>query len=225
MFGNKNVTSLHNVFILGDSYSTYEGYIPAGYDPCYGDNIENGTDVRQVEQTWWHQLITTTNSKLIANHSWSGTTICNTGYDGSNTPHSFIRRFDKLVKEGFFQKYQIDTVLVMGGQNDDWSGAPIGELKTQDWTADDLLQYGPALCYLMYRLKMVLPKARIIFIINSEMSDVIMDYQKKSAEIYDIEYIQLEAIHKMNGHPTIQGMGQIADRIAQYFTQHQYCSE
>ena len=35
---------IENVFILGDSYSTYEGYIPKGYDPCYGDHIENGTD-------------------------------------------------------------------------------------------------------------------------------------------------------------------------------------
>lgn len=207
---------LGNVFILGDSYSTFCGYIPKEHDCYYSAEGRPETDVNCVEQTWWHRLLKETESALILNHSWSGTTICNTGYDGPNTPHSFIRRIDKLVDEGFFQKNQIDTVLVMGGQNDDWFGAPIGELKTQDWTADDLLQYGPALCYLMYRLKMVLPKARIIFIINSEMSDVIMDYQKKSAEIYDIECIQLEAIHKMNGHPTIRGMNQIAEQIFSY---------
>ena len=45
---------IENVFILGDSYSTYEGYIPEGYDPCYGDYVENGTDVHQVEKTRWH---------------------------------------------------------------------------------------------------------------------------------------------------------------------------
>lgn len=73
-----------------------------------------------------------------------------------------------------------------------------------------LLQYGPVLCYLMYRLKTVLPKARIIFIINSEMSDSVMDYQEQGAGIYDVEYIRLKSIHKMNGHPTIQGMKQIS---------------
>lgn len=207
---------LGNVFILGDSYSTFKGYIPEEHDAYYDNTGRPETDVNRVDQTWWYRVIKVTNSHLVLNHSWSGTTICNTGYAGSDVPHSFIRRLDRLAAEGYFVENQIDTVLVMGGQNDDWSGVPIGELKTQDWTADDLLQYGPALCYLMYRLKMVLPKARIIFIINSEMSDVIMDYQKKAAEIYDIEYFQLEAIHKMNGHPTIQGMNQIAEQIFLY---------
>ena len=56
---------IENVFILGDSYSTYEGYIPEGYDPCYGDYVENGTDVHQVEKTRWHQLIAATNSNWL----------------------------------------------------------------------------------------------------------------------------------------------------------------
>lgn len=94
--------SLHKVFILGDGYSTYAGYIPMGYDTYYGDDIENGTDVHRVEQTWWHQLIAATNSRLIANYSWSGTTICNTGYGGPDAPNSFIRRFDQLIAERFF---------------------------------------------------------------------------------------------------------------------------
>ena len=205
-----------NVLILGDSYSTFEGYVPKGHE-CYYSNLGRPeTDVNRASQAWWYQLMELTNSHLILNHSWSGTTICNTGYAGTNVPNSFIRRIDKLANEGFFQKNQIDTVLVMGGQNDDWSGAPIGELKTSDWTTDDLLQYGPALCYLMHRLKMVLPNARIIFIINSEMSDTIMDYQVRAAEIYDVEYIRLEAIHKMNGHPTILGMKQIVEQILSY---------
>lgn len=152
----------------------------------------------------------------MENHSWSGTTICNTGYDGPDIPHSFIRRFDNLVEEGFFQKNQIDTVLVMGGQNDDWCNAPIGDLKIQSWTDEDLLQYGPAVCYLMYRMKTVLPNARIIFLINCDMKDQIMDYQEQAAKIYHVEYIRLKEIHKMNGHPTIQGMHQIAEQVRQY---------
>ena len=152
----------------------------------------------------------------MENHSWSGTTICNTGYDGPDIPHSFIRRFDNLVEEGFFQKNQIDTVLVMGGQNDDWCNAPIGDLKIQSWTDEDLLQYGPAVCYLMYRMKTVLPNARIIFLINCDMKDQIMDYQEQAAKIYHVEYIRLKEIHKMNDHPTIQGMHQIAEQVRQY---------
>lgn len=204
------------MFILGDSYSTYEGYIPVGHDPCYGDNIENGTDVHQVEHTWWHQLITATSSKLIANHSWSGTTICNTGYDGPNAPNSFIRRFDRLIAEGFFVKNPVNTLLVMGGQNDDWCNAPIGNLQTEKWSEEDLLRYGPALCYLIHRIKTELPNTRVIFVINSEMKPEIMAYQRQACSLYSIESIQLEAIHKMNGHPSVNGMNQIFAQIMQY---------
>ena len=208
--------NIGNVFILGDSYSTFCNYIPDGHATYYSAEVRPETDVSRVEQTWWHQLLKMTGSKLMANHSWSGTTICNTGYDGPDIPHSFIRRFDKLVDEGFFRKNQIDTVLVMGGQNDDWCNAPIGDLKTQSWTDEDLLQYGPAVCYLMYRMKTVLPNARIIFLINCDMKDQIMDYQEQAAKIYHVEYIRLKEIHKMNGHPTIQGMRQIAEQVMQH---------
>lgn len=207
---------LGNVFILGDSYSTFQGYIPDEHKSYYGIEGFAETDVSRVNQTWWHLVIQETESHLVLNHSWSGTTICNTGYDGPDIPHSFIRRFDKLAEKGFFLKSKIDTVFVMGGQNDDWCNAPIGELKISDWTDEDLLQYGPALCYLMYRLKIVLPTARILFVVNSEMKELIMDYQVRAAEIYDVECIQLEAIHKMNCHPTIFGMKQIADQILDY---------
>ena len=208
--------------IFGDSYSTFRGYIPAEYDTYYRKEGIPETDVNLVEQTWWYQLLKKTNSELVMNNSYSGTTICNTGYIGQDVSNSFIRRFDKLAEERFFDENPIDTVLVMGGQNDDWCNAPIGELKAQDWTGEDLLQYGPAVCYLMHRLKSVLPKTRIIFIINSEMKEVIMDYQLQAAEIFKVESIRLESIHKMNGHPTIRGMSQITEQIFSYLEDRVY---
>lgn len=210
--------SLGKVLILGDSYSTFEGFIPVEYGSYYCSAGNPETDVNQVEQTWWYQVMKKTNSDLVLNNSYSGTAICNTGYSGPNDPYSFIRRFDKLVGTGFFVDNKIDTVLIMGGQNDDWSGSPVGEMKIQNWTDEDLLQYGPALCYLMHRLKTVLPNARIIFVINSDMKAEIMDYQEKASDVYDVEFIRLHAIHKMNGHPTIKGMNQIAEQIIQYLS-------
>ena len=69
---------LGNVFILGDSYSSFCGYIPENYDFWYPNKNEEQTDVKKVEQTWWWQLLETTDSNLVRNSSWSGTTICNT---------------------------------------------------------------------------------------------------------------------------------------------------
>ena len=42
-----------NAIIFGDSYSTFDGYIPQGYDSYYPANwgIESSPDL--LSQTWW----------------------------------------------------------------------------------------------------------------------------------------------------------------------------
>ena len=56
------------VSILGDSYSTFQGYIPEGNAIWYGTekpysrNLEN--DVTRVDDTWWYQLINRHGLKL-----------------------------------------------------------------------------------------------------------------------------------------------------------------
>ena len=42
------------VSILGDSYSTFQGIIPANYSTFYPNNQN---DVKEVEQTWWSLYI------------------------------------------------------------------------------------------------------------------------------------------------------------------------
>lgn len=46
------------VAVLGDSYSTFEGFIPKGYATWYSPTTPpETTDVNKVEQTWWWQVI------------------------------------------------------------------------------------------------------------------------------------------------------------------------
>ena len=46
------------VAVLGDSYSTFEGFIPKGYATWYSPTTPaKTTDVNKVEQTWWWQVI------------------------------------------------------------------------------------------------------------------------------------------------------------------------
>lgn len=46
------------VAVLGDSYSTFEGFIPKGYATWYSPTAPpETTDVNKVEQTWWWQVI------------------------------------------------------------------------------------------------------------------------------------------------------------------------
>ena len=84
-----------NISILGDSYSTFIGWIPQGYAVWYNPT-SNKTDVHQVEDTWWWQLCDKTDCTLLVNSSYSGSTIGNTGYKGADATHSsFITRMKK----------------------------------------------------------------------------------------------------------------------------------
>ncbi len=106
-----------NILIFGDSYSTYEGYIPEGYLFYYPR--EDQITVRDASKTWWKMLETETESKIVLNNSWSGSTICNTGYNGDcSKTNSFIFRLSQLIDGDFFKENNIDRVFVFGATND-----------------------------------------------------------------------------------------------------------
>ena len=208
--------NLGNVFILGDSYSTFKDYIPNGFDSWYSNIKKEATDVTDVQQTWWWQFVNETGSNLVLNNSWSGTTICNTCRPNLDISSSFVNRFEKLVSDGFFEQNEIDTFFVFGATNDSWIDSPIGELMYEGWEEQDLLCVLPAISCLFYRIKSVIPNARIISIINTDLKEVIADGIKKAADYFGIEYLQLENISKQSGHPDIEGMKQIKDQILGY---------
>ncbi len=206
---------LGNVLLLGDSYTTYKGYIPEGYEAYYPSSITNLTE---VGQTWWHKVLSATESKLILNNSWSGAAICNTGYNACNATYkSFVTRLDQLIEENFFENNAVDTVFVLGATNDSWANSPIGEVKWADWTADDLFSFRPAMCYLAKRLSEL--KVRVIFILNSELKAEINETVSECCERFNIELIKLKQIDKIEGHPGIAGMNKIANQVLQYLEQ------
>ena len=141
------VLLLNNTIIFGDSYSTFENYVPEGYAEYYSEKECPKTDVTKVFQMWWHQVVTESNLNLILNNSWSGSTICYTGYDNTDCSNSssFIYRLQKLIDQGFFDKNNIDTVFVFGGTNDNYADAPIGTMKYENWENNDLYSVMPAI--------------------------------------------------------------------------------
>ena len=96
------------VLIFGDSYSTFEGYIPEGYAFYYPPSLSTRPSLPDVNFTWWKALINETASTLILNNSWSGSTMGYTGYNGADTSKtsSFITRLRKLTLEGFFESIE-----------------------------------------------------------------------------------------------------------------------
>lgn len=205
---------IKNFLIIGDSYSTFKGYIPEGYAVYYSS--EFGTNVRCVENTWWHKFVKETATNLVLNDSWSGSTVC---YTGRETPEygyrsSFVNRFHLMKKDEFFKKNEIDTVLVFGGTNDSWLvTTPKGEEMLGDWSEENLYSTLPAISYLIAKLKEELPSGNIIFIINTELDERIVGAIKHASEHFGTSYLELTDIDKESGHPTILGMQQICDQL------------
>lgn len=206
--------SLGNVLIFGDSYSTYKGYNPEGYAVYYQPD-GGDTDVRKVNETWWHKVISETDSNLLLNNSWSDSTIGYTGYNNSDCSKtsSFIFRLNQPKDNGFFEENKIDTVFVFGGTNDSWSNAPLGSPMFSDWKNEDLYNVLPAIGYFAHNLKETLPDANIIWLINTDLKGEICDTMKKACDLCSIKYIAFKYIDKTCGHPTVKGMNDIKEQI------------
>ena len=82
------------VAILGDSYSTFEGFVtPSTNELWYFVKNDGRTDVTDVTQTWWWQVVKEGGYHLGVNNSYSGSTIGFRGYNGDDyTARSFITR-------------------------------------------------------------------------------------------------------------------------------------
>lgn len=206
----------NNTLIFGDSYSTFEGFIPEGYAIYYTDKHENPeTDVSKVSQTWWYQVIKEANLNLILNNSWSGSTIGYTGYNNADRSQSssFIYRLKQLIANGFFMENQIDKVFIFGGTNDNWADAPLGEAKYKDWTHEDLYFVLPAICYFLNLMKETVPQAEIYCLINTNLKPEIVACMQEASKKYGITAITFKTIDKMHEHPTKKGMIDIKDAV------------
>jgi hypothetical protein len=205
---------MKNVLILGDSYSTFAGYVPEGYEIYYSHAEKAETDVRNVEETWWHRLSAEMDLNIVLNESWAGTTLCHTGYKGDcSKTSSFIYRLEKLIAENFFEKNDIDTVFVFGCTNDSWANSPLGEIKLGDYQADDLFFVCPAIGYLVSRLKEIMPDGNIVFIINTNIKAEIKEAVKAVSDHNGTTYVELSRIDKLCGHPTVKGMREITEQV------------
>ena len=193
--------------ILGDSYSTFEGYLSPDTNAVWYWNHEwDCTDVRNVRQTWWHQLLRDTGMRLCVNNSFSGATICHTGYDQADySDRSFCTRLTNLGSP--------DIILVFGATNDEWAHAPIGEYKYADWTREDLYKFRPAMAYLLCHLIDHYPNVKLYFILNDILSSDINESVLTVCQHYQVPVIRLENIDKQCGHPNVLGMQQIAQQV------------
>lgn len=178
------------VAIFGDSYSTYEGWIPDGYEPWYRDSGNNNpeNDTSDVSQTWWYRLIKDNGLKLTINSSWTGSTICNTGLTGAESDYSFIKRMVTDFGTGRRADEKPELILIMAGVNDSLSPATVGELQYSDWTEENLKTVLPAVCYMLDYVKRWNPTATVVLIAPYVVKADIKTGMETACEHYGVHY-------------------------------------
>lgn len=206
LWGQKRVS------VLGDSYSTFGGYVSPATNLCWYNGTDGRkdkkNDVKQVEETWWHQLIAQKGYVLERNNSYSGSTVCCTGYRKQDySDRAFITRICNLGCP--------DIILVFGGTNDCWARSPIGEYRYADWDKASLYTFRPAFAYLLHHLKELYPNARICNITNSELSEAVTSSMAEICRHYGVQNVLLHDIDKQEGHPSIRGMQAICEQVSQ----------
>lgn len=208
----------HTVSILGDSYSTFEGYVEpdTNYVWYFSSEIDKKkTDVVDVEQTWWRQFVKDNNLTLERNNSFSGSTICNTGYRGEDySGRSFIKRMDNLGDPAL--------ILVFGATNDFWAKVPFGEDRDSAFTAEELYSFRPALSLMLQELPRLYPDAQLCFMLNDEISGDVRQAILDKCDQTGIKCLELKDIEKNHGHPDAKGMAEINRQLTEFLKENNY---
>ena len=194
------------VAILGDSYSTFDGYIPAGNQTYYSTSDWAKTGVVSVKQTWWWQVVKEGGFKLGVNDSYSGATVSYSGYnDEDYADRSFITRLPRLGNP--------DIILIFGGINDNWAETPLGEYKYEGFRRADMYTYRSAVAFLLQSAMERYPNAKLYFIISDDLKEGIVESTQTVCRHYGVEYVLLQGIEKESGHATVKGMESIARQV------------
>lgn len=196
----------HTFSVLGDSYSTFAGHLKPETNAAWYGTGPKDNDVKQVEDTWWMRLANEHGLVLDTNNSYSGSTVCLTGYRGEDfSDRAFVTRIHNVGKP--------DILLLFGGTNDSWAGVPIGDYQYAKWQERDLYAFRPAFCYLLHNLRQLYPATRIYNITNTELSEEVTESMEVICRHYGVRNIRLHDIDKQQGHPSVEGMKRICEQV------------
>lgn len=200
------------ISILGDSYSTFVGHIPAR-QKFYYPRPETVPDVLHVEETWWHQLAVHRNYRILINDSYSGSTVCNHVREEQPPESAFIVRMKETLSAQGIGGEKPDMIFVFGCTNDHFLERRVGQLQYENWSEDDLRQALPAYCYLLDYVTRQNPEAVVVSIINDILSPALHDGMIDASEHYKTLCVKLRDVDKSHKHPTRLGMAQIFEQV------------
>lgn len=142
--------------IMGDSISTYDGYIPEGFVVFYPQNGE----VKDVSQTWWMKLLDDTGMELCMNDSSSGSTCVGDSLDIDNPQYGCSGYRISLIagKQGKMP----DIIIVYMGTNDLLKGIPLGDNDGTQLVEEGMVEnFSDAYTLILDQLESNYPMAQI----------------------------------------------------------------
>lgn len=205
------------VGLIGDSISTFGGWIPEGYVAYYPNT---SSDITEVRHTYWYRLIydLMPDAVLDRNLAFSATRVAKIGTEDVYDNNDFVTRIDQI---GFDNP---DIVLIHGGTNDRRSSkpdhVPLGEYG-YDLPLDQLDRtcFRSAYVCMVRKIMEKHPGVKIVCIIgdtlNTEKYQGLADSIKSIAEHYGFPIVNFTyALESADGvHPNASGALYMADRI------------
>lgn len=215
-------TSAVRIGLIGDSISTFEGWLPEGYAAYYP---KTASEITEVTHTYWYRLIydLMPDATLDRNLAYSGSRVSKIGAADSDK-YDFVSRIDNV---GFDNP---DVVLIHGGTNDRRVSTPdhvpLGEYGF-DLPLDQLDRYCFRSSYVCMVRKIMEkhPGVKIVCIIgdtlNTEKYQGLADSIRAIAEHYGFSIVNFSyALESADGvHPNASGAQYMADRIYEVMAQ------
>ena len=211
------------VSIIGDSMSTYQGYMPEGNTTYYPKD-----DVDDVNKTWWHILLTKLGAKLCVNESWGDRKVC--GSDAQDVKNAMGGKLHRVkgntytnldgTTETATEDVYPDIILIAVGVNDFLNASTLGDASSStgvkpNYTTNFYIAYD----YMLVQITQILYyKNAQIYCLNTPYTSKIalfgtntngntqLDFNKvieNGAESYGIHFINLFNLCIHDGNASI----------------------
>jgi len=242
-YDHENLTGIYSgkiVSFLGDSLTTFAGYIPSANRARYPED-----DLLQVvDDTWWKRIVNQFGFRLGINESWAGSRISWDGTTesadiGANKHIASVARISNLKNSG-----NPDVIVVWGGTNDIAGAVTLGTFSssTATYTLSNTVDtYANACRTMFYRLMTSYPRARIYCVLpcystmyTSSSLDTYNNMLRDICDFFKVTYIDLRLlpigqnrymkILPDGTHPNAIGMKMISDFVYKSMLNNMYQS-
>ncbi len=210
------------ISVIGDSISTFRGFVPYGYS-CHYPTADG--DLTSVSQTYWYRLAYDLMSDAVIdrNISYSGTAVTRTTNEGSSGQTWFGKDFcTRFIQQGGVGNP--DIVIIHGGTNDyahnvdelaagvamrsanapsdeafaDMFGKADAAVTRAEIEALDDTTFCTAYIKLVCLIRERYPNAKIVCVIGDYLTTGIEKSTIRIAEHYGARYVDLYAVNGYN---------------------------